>query len=470
MAANLDSGTLEETLLLDRLSRVEGSPAGYFAIHMHLSDLRASNRKPHFLSIARRAFDNLINNADAVLFSLINSDLVLLCREVMVDDIDPYIEKVRGLFNEDPIAATDMDSFEDRLATWYDLANTEDFAAFFSVATELSVAAEQELKKRKQHMTEGPDEMPGTPMSPMILGAINQKLRSTRISDLIRQQSCMRIDPKDAGGGEIVFREHFVAIAEMKERVAPDINVFTSAWLFQFLTETLDRRILAVMARKDYDELAEPISLNLNVSTVLSRDFQQFSRIVGDNAQKVVVEMQIIDIFADISSFIYARDTLQQQGYRVVADGLNPIALQFFDPALLKTDFIKIGWGPEFLSDGDDSRIVELREVIAEAGKDSVILARVDSEKAVKWGLSIGITRFQGYFIDKLVQVMSQRRVQQGSAPAKAPAKAAAAPAKSSAKPPAKAPAKAAGQAPAKAPVKTAAKAPAKAPRAEPAG
>ncbi len=156
------------------------------------------------------------------------------------------------------------------------------------------------------------------------------------------------------------------------------------------------------MARKDYEHVSEPVSLNLNIATVLSRDFQQFNRHVGDSAAKVFVEMQIIDIFSDMNSFTYARDTLQQQGYRVVVDGLNPIALQFFNPSLLKTDFIKISWGPEFLNDGEDSRLAELREVIVEAGKDSVILSRVDSEKAVKWGLSIGISRFQGYFIDKL--------------------------------------------------------------------
>ncbi len=167
-------------------------------MHMHLSDLRGSNKQPHFLSIARRAFDNLVNNADAVLFKLSNSDLVLLCREVMVEDIDPYIEKVRGLFSEDPLAATDPDAFEDRLATWYDLANSEDFAAFFSVASELSVVAEQLQKKRQLNKSEGPQEMPGEPMTPKVLGAINQRLRTTRISDLIRQQSCLRIDPRDS--------------------------------------------------------------------------------------------------------------------------------------------------------------------------------------------------------------------------------------------------------------------------------
>ena len=48
----------------------------------------------------------------------------------------------------------------------------------------------------------------------------------------------------------------------------------------------------------------------------------------------------------------------------------------------------------------------ELREVIARTGKDGVILARVDTEKAIKWGIGIGVSRFQGYVIDKLVKVI----------------------------------------------------------------
>ena len=114
--------------------------------------------------------------------------------------------------------------------------------------------------------------------------------------------------------------------------------------------------------------------------------------------------MQIIDIFADINSYGYARDSLQEMGYQVLADGLSPMSLQFFDPAQLRSDFIKIAWGPEFESD-NDNRVTELRKVITNTGKDSVILARVDTDKAIKWGVDIGISRFQGYVIDKLVKV-----------------------------------------------------------------
>jgi len=230
---------------------------------------------------------------------MMNQDLVLVCREVMVEEIDPYIEKVRTLFSEDPLAS-DQDEYEDRLSTWYDLASKEDFAAFFSVSSELVVKAEAIIDEMKRTRAEQEGQNAGDPLTARNLAAINQTLQSTRIADLIRQQTCIRISPGKAG--ELVFREHFVAMGELKERVAPAVNLFTSPWLFQYLTETLDKRVLAVIGRKNFAELKDPISLNLNIGTVLSRDFVNFNRVVGEHASKMLIEFQVIDIFADMNT------------------------------------------------------------------------------------------------------------------------------------------------------------------------
>jgi len=399
----------QEAVLLEKLSRIEENPSGYFAVHLHLSQLRPSNRQRHFINIAVRVFDNLVNNADAILYLMMNQDLVLICREILVEDIDPYINKVRAMFSEDPLTSSD-DEYEDRLSTWYDLASKEDFAAFLSAATELSVKAQVMIEELQRNREKDENKDSGDPLTARNLAAINQKLQSTRIADLIRQQTCIRIAPGKAGA--FVFREHFIAMTELRERVSPGVNLFTSAWLFQYLTETLDKRVLSVIGRKNFHDMRDAISLNLNIGTVLSRDFTNFMRIVDDNAHKIVVELQIIDIFADMNSYGYARDMLQDRGFKVLVDGVNPLALQFFDPANLRPDFIKVAWGKEFEEESkDNARLKMFRETVEHAGKDSMILYRVDSERAVKWGLALGISRFQGYFIDKLVQAMTRTKV-----------------------------------------------------------
>ena len=149
----------------------------------------------------------------------------------------------------------------------------------------------------------------------------------------------------------MLFHENYISMFDLQKRIAPDINLFASTWLFQYLTETIDKRLLLAMQNADFDAMEDSISLNLNISTVMAREFQQFSRVVGDNASKVVIEVQLINVFADLGAYVYARDSLQERGYRVLIDGLNPLSLQFFEPGLLEADFVKIGWGREFLGD-----------------------------------------------------------------------------------------------------------------------
>ncbi|MHA1598005.1 MAG: hypothetical protein ACTSV1_04720, partial [Alphaproteobacteria bacterium] len=139
---------------------------------------------------------------------------------------------------------------------------------------------------------------------------------------------------------------------------------------------------------------------------VLGREFQHFHQSVGDKTSMVVVELQLVDIFADMNAYKNARELLQDNGYRVLVDGLSPLALQFFDPGLLEADLVKISWGQEFEADGEESRVEDMRAVIKSVGAENVILGRVDSEDAVIWALSLGISRFQGYYIDTVVTAM----------------------------------------------------------------
>jgi EAL domain-containing protein (putative c-di-GMP-specific phosphodiesterase class I) len=398
----------EEELLLQHLTRMRNDASGAFAVHLHLSALRSGNRQPRFLGIAKRTFDEFLSGHDSILFDLYNADLVLMCRNVPIDDVDPIVEKVRALFSEDPLAQGEIGSYEDHFSTWHDLSQPDDFRSLTARIKELEAAAatqfEQDVTdfRAKQSAADL-----GVPLAPDNLAAIDQTMRGTQIADIIRNQPVYHVIPGQKGA--IVFREYFIAMGELKNRVAPNVNLFGSPWLFQYLTETLDKRMLAVMSRRDLGKTPDQISLNLNINTIMSRDFQQFHESLGEHTSQVVVEMQIIDIFSDLTAYHHAHDFLRERGYKVLVDGLNPIAINFFDPSLLQADFLKISWGPEFVGEEKDEKIEDMRRIVKRAGKNGVILSRVDSEDAVKWGATLGIARFQGYFIDKLVAAVTAK-------------------------------------------------------------
>ena len=325
-----------------------------------------------------------------------------------IDDVDPVIEKVRGLFPEDPLTEAPLGSYDDRFSTWYDLSQPDDLKAMTAACNDLAAAAEvQREEDRKAAARQRAEADQGKPLAPDNLAAINQKMKTTQIADLIRNQAAYRVIPGKKG--EIVFREFFIAMAELKKRVAPNVNFFSSPWLFQYLTETLDRRMLAVIGKRNPATSPDAISLNLNIATVMSREFQAFHESIEEHASKFIIEFQVIDIFADMNTYKIARDHLRERGYKVLVDGLNPLAINFFDPAHMQSDYLKIAWGPEFVGDEQDEKVAEMRQIVAHAGKDGVILSRVDSQDAIRWGAALGITRFQGYFIDKLVATMKSQ-------------------------------------------------------------
>ena len=107
-----------------------------------------------------------------------------------------------------------------------------------------------------------------------------------------------------------------------------------------------------------------------------------------------------------MEAYADARDMLQENGYRVLIDGLNPLSLQFFDPALLEANLVKINWGQEFENEDSKTRVNDMRQVVQNVGADNVILGRVDSKDAVIWALSLGVSRFQGFYIDTIVDAM----------------------------------------------------------------
>ncbi|MEG3617104.1 hypothetical protein V5T82_01425 [Magnetovibrio sp. PR-2] len=396
----------QEKRLLDVLERMRNIMSGVFAVHLHLSELRPSNRQPHFLRMVSRAVDSLVSNQDVQGFEFVNSDIVLLCRNTPIDDVDDVVFRVRAMFNEDPLTDTEDGSAEDRFSTWYDLTQPNDLKDFVAAIQEAMEHISEVEAELSQNITTGraSKAMQGEPLLPDKLQKILQKLLEVRVGDLVHRQPAVEVT---AGKKQkLAYREHYIAMEELRQRIAADINIFSSHWLFQFLSETIDARVLEVMSRLDFSNMDVPVSVNLNISTIMTRPFQNFHGLVGDNTDKVIVEIQIIDVFADMGAYAEVRDWLQDNGYQVMIDGLNPLTLHFFDPSLLGADMIKITWGQELKGGLGSEQTKQIREVVAKMPPGGVVLSRVDTEEGVGWGLQMGIRRYQGHFIDKVVDAM----------------------------------------------------------------
>ncbi len=196
--------------------------------------------------------------------------------------------------------------------------------------------------------------------------------------------------------------EYFVSFDALKKDCFPNLELITPEHLFLALCEMLDQKLLAIMTA-DYDLIAEKsVHLNLSVATIMSSVFAQFVHRVPRAARMMIgFELHRGDLFQDLSQTLGAIEILKREGFRVILDGIMPAMTTYVNFASFDFDFIKINISKERAHQLLDPNI---RHAIAQMKNDKIIFYRCDSEQALKTGQSMGVTRFQGWLMDKLNQ------------------------------------------------------------------
>ncbi len=395
-----------EELLLDYAIRLRRHTAGRRAVHLHMSKLRAQNRRPHYLRIAGNSFTNLINDHEGQIYRLKNGDIVVIVKNASIAQIDQVVLRVKYLFGEDPLIDAEGADGE-TFVSWYDLENEYDrFVQFASGLHDdyvrLSSAA-RDAAFREAPYDDLEDE--GTPLDPQQLGRLIEVLATSDVTSLLRRQTVCAVLPGQSA--QPVFNEIFISISQLRDRVMPGVNLMSDRWLFQHLTEALDSRLLRALP--DAERAVElPASVNLNISTILSDEFANFDRQFRIMTQKtLVVEVQSVDIFADMAAFIFARDFLHERGCRVCLDGLNHMTFPLIRREELGVDLEKIYWDSNAGEDVWGEKAQDFRQAVRNTGAARVILCRCDDRQALEFGHEHGITLFQGRYIERLLSAAS---------------------------------------------------------------
>jgi hypothetical protein len=397
-AATTERASTVEQLLFDYVDRLKRAPAGRRAVVMHLSRLRPDNKIAHQIRIAANTFEALVKQFDGQIFQLQQGDIVFICREENVEGIDAAVTKVRYLFGDDPLAAQ-LDDNTDAFATWFAVG---DKAGTFYAFIEDVRREEDRRRKRMSQISGAAPTTDRQPMDPMGLHELIATISRADLTNLLRRQSICAIVPGEVP--KALFREIYVSIADLREAVMPKRDIASDRWLFQYLTQTLDKRVLALLRRADDSGLSHSFSLNLNISTLLSPEFQAFDTNLKAGARgSIVIEIEKVDIFADIGAFIFARDFVRERSYRLCVDGMTRLTLPYVDRAGLGLDLVKLFWSTDMADGADADRQRDFLAALERVGKARVILARCDSEQAIQFGHAVGIKLFQGRHVEKLL-------------------------------------------------------------------
>jgi len=399
----------QEQLLVDYVRRLEQHAAGRSLAQVHLSALRPFNRRDQHLRAAATEFEPLIKSQSGQLFLLKNGDIFFFFKNEARGQVETAVRKVKYMFSDDPLVA-DEEKTGTTFSSWYD-AHSQ-FADIQRVVKSLAEAEARRAEDAKNRLDARAalraKQKMGEPMTPEVLARIEGSLGNADLSNLVRRQFACDVDENMVP--EQKFSELFISIQDLRETLMPNINLLANRWLFHHLTETLDRRMLSMLSKTDRVQISGDISFNINIRTLMSQEFLSFDDNVAANRRgSMIIELQKEDIFADLGSYLFAREFVQSKGYKVALDGLTFETLQVVDHKRLGVDILKLVWNSE-LADGGENVAAQVRQIVEDFGDGKSVLCRCDNREAIEFGRSVGIHTFQGRYIENLIAEDGRRR------------------------------------------------------------
>lgn len=380
---------LSEKYLLTALDRVAKNALGYAVLYINISKLKPKNRHPEFVKIIAMLFESIIGAAKGSMYILSNGDIAILSKNITPSEIDEAVKKLRAGLAADPVLSHDSRDF----ALVYSFPR--DFFSFYG-----------KIEKMVQENKEaGTEELPvKEPIEAEDMDKIISTLDDIDMAELVKRQSVMRVHNNEFTD---LMQEFFVAVKDLSRYFGDNKDLVANRWLFQYLTQVLDKKTLAAFASAEITEWPEKISLNLNLSSVFSKEFVEFAKNFLKPAQQIIVEVQMMDILNNLNLYHEVKDILHKGGHKLLIDSLSPASLSMLNLDKLAPDMIKIFWEPLLVYDTDNQ---SLKNAVEYMKPENVILAKCDGSEAMRWGLSYGLNTFQGPYIDEIEIALIRRQ------------------------------------------------------------
>jgi hypothetical protein len=386
-----------EEILLDFVMRLERHRAGRIACEIHLSLLRPYHQRPHHLRIVRKMLEPLIRKFDAGIYELHNNDLVVIAKDASIAEIDTCVLQIRYLLSEDPLFTGAQGAPDEaRFCTWYDLARDYD-------ALVRRVRALDDARKVAAEVAPGAAGRPGgAEIGPTHLDQIERAIAQADLANILRRQDICAIIP--GLRPEKIYHELYFSMYYLAQTLLPGHNITADDFLFRHLTRVLDRRMLALMAKREMAPMLRGGALNLNVRSVMAPDFMEFDKSTNSQDRgSLAIELPALDVLNDTGEYFFARDFLKDRGYKIIIDCLHPLSLPLIDRAWLGFDFIKLTFTPSLADEVNGQRGQILKSAVSRIGRERIVLCRLDDELGLRAGAALGITLYQGRLIDGMM-------------------------------------------------------------------
>jgi len=399
-----------EAHAIELLTTVQEQTNGWVMSVFAFSQLLEHYRSEYQIKIAVNLLNDLLGDRDGALYVCEDSTIFVVVRNLPKPQQDKMVFQLRYLFMDDPLAYTPEGDENPDFCQHYVL--DQDWQEAMDILKRrlvMRVRKNQSGLPRslRQNLPELPEQKivkarEARMLNASSLASIEKELLGVDLTPILRRQPICAAIPDTAIRS--VFDEMYINIAHLRKTLSIDVDLLSNRWLFKYLTQILDDKMLELIAKDTSRYLSTPISLNLNIPTLLSHRFTEFdAKLKPGMKVSVVIELQIADVFADMSAFLYAKDTVQKLGYRVCLDGVTEQSFPQIDRQRLGFDLIKLQWNADSEADAKSDYNRKLQEAIRACGSNRVILTRCDNQKAVDYGHALGLSLFQGRYLDQMM-------------------------------------------------------------------
>ena len=385
----------EDTLHL-YLEQVAAGRSGQRAVIFRLSRLHLSRGRDKHMQIVANMLHEVTQQYPGRLFALRNGDIVMICKGISRKVIDEQTELLRYLFNEDPAAREGAEGAD--FCVTFDLEIN--YAQFLAALEEIREAEARRRAAPPPPRRFEPDGETG-PLDPTRATALIEAVSQIDLSTMGRRQTVWEMVPGKPAQPR--FDEFFFSIERLRHAIGPNFDLAKDRQLFLYLMRWLDRYMLTTLLR-DHTNFQRALSVNINVSTLLSQDFVNFDIMrPTDWRDRIILEVQHADLWSDLPAFLKASEGLKKRGYQRCLDGVLYQALPFVNFRRFDVEYVKVVWDDALLQ-LEEGTLRELCEAIAVCGKGRIILTRCGRREAIRVGQAMGIQLFQGWQVDQINQ------------------------------------------------------------------
>ena len=409
-----------EGKLLEMVMGLKDNGSGHYFVLFHLSKLQEHYRTDYQLKIASNVLQDLFRDTEATAALTQDADLVLIYPGNDRGLIEKAIFQLRYLFVDDPLTydinGEETKDFCDVYEMGFQWHNVQEICRMkFMGSTRNrggeSVMGAPAFNTANRAPAANPADFSSAgglqPINLSRLAMIEGDLRRADLSQAFRRQPIC-IVMKD-GSIKPVFEEIYVNIPHLRKLIGMQVDFTANKGLFKYLTECLDLHVLNVLGARAGLYMRSPVSININVETILSSAFSEFDqRVKMQLKPSLILEISVADVFLDMNAYIAARNLAHNLGYRVCLDGLSRQGFTQLDRRQLDFDMIKMHWSPDSRAALAQVNHLPMEEAVKRTGPARVVLCRCDSPQAIEYGQGLGITMFQGRHTDKMVDPTSQ--------------------------------------------------------------